>query len=271
MNKLFSIVIPVYNGEQFIQETLDSIFAQTYRNYELIVVDGNSTDKTLHILYENKDRIDILISENDRGMYDALNKGFERARGDYFCYINADDRLLPEALEKVIQKFEEEDYDLVFGDVNFISETGDVIYSYRSINVGHKAIEYTQRLPFCQQSSFWTREVFFEKGGFDSTLKYVADSKFFFKVCLDPQTKKGHIPVPLGEFRLHSSSLSVGSSEEMEVETREMIDLMKLKKNIFLNVLYEIPLKAINFRQIIKKEFYRGSKLKRRSFSEWFG
>src|SRR6187549_3204533 len=102
MSALFTVVVPVYNGQEYIQETLDSIFNQTYKNYELIVVDGASTDNTMKILEANRSRINLIISEKDQGMYDALRKGFDKSTGEYMCYINADDKLLPYTLEKVV-------------------------------------------------------------------------------------------------------------------------------------------------------------------------
>jgi len=92
-----SIVTPVFNGAAHLAETLDSVLRQDYPKLEYIIVDGNSTDETLDIIreYEGKSefpqRISLVISEPDKGMYDAIAKGFERATGEIFCYLNADD------------------------------------------------------------------------------------------------------------------------------------------------------------------------------------
>lgn len=261
MSALFTVVVPVYNGQEYIQETLDSIFNQTYKNYELIVVDGASTDNTMKILEANKSRINLIISEKDQGMYDALRKGFDKSTGEYMCYINADDKLLPYTLEKVVQKFSEKQYDLVFGDVNYISETGKHLWMYKSVNFGPSAIRSLCRLPFAQQSSFWTRKIYFEKGGFDKSLRFVADSKFLFSICLDPAVKKAYIPLPLGEFRLHSTSLSIGSKTIMQQERSKLNEEMQLNKKTLSRMLYEFVTKIVNMKGIYQKYTYKGAKL----------
>ncbi|SIN89883.1 glycosyltransferase family 2 protein [Chitinophaga niabensis] len=260
MSKLVSIVIPVYNGQEYIHETLDSILGQTYKNYELIVVDGASSDKTMEILERKRGLIDVLISEKDEGMYDALRKGFNKANGDYLCYINADDRLLPYALEKVVQKFEEEDCDLVFGDVNYINETGNIIFSYKGVNFNHKAIRSIRRVPFAQQSSFWTREIYDRNGGFDKSLKYVADSKFLLSVCLDPGVIKGYVPLPLGEYRLHGNSFSVSVTDKMVHEHHRMMAEFNLGGTSVSRYFYEMVAKVLNLKGIFKKLTYKGAK-----------
>ncbi len=88
-----SIITVVYNGERYIEETIRSVVAQSYNNYEYIIIDGSSTDKTLEIINKFESSINCLVSEPDDGMYDALFKGFALAHGEILCWINADDKL----------------------------------------------------------------------------------------------------------------------------------------------------------------------------------
>lgn len=260
MEKIISIVVPVYNGEAYMKDTLDSLFSQTFRDFELIVVDGGSTDRTVQIAREHHQPVDILISEKDEGMYDALRKGMDAASGKYLCYINADDRLLPYTLEKVVRKFEKGRYDLVFGDVNYISETGDVAYTYKGVNLGRQGIRSIRRVPFAQQSAFWTREVYQRTGGFDKSMKYSADSKFLLSVCLDPAVKKGYIPFPLGEYRMHGNSFSVSVTDKMISEHQQMANDLPLANNKLSRYFYEMITKLVNARGIYKKLTYKGTK-----------
>ncbi|MGX5818958.1 glycosyltransferase family 2 protein [Chitinophaga lutea] len=260
MPSLISIVIPVYNGEAYLRETLDSIFRQTYPHYEVIVSDGGSKDGTLAIIAEYRDRIAHVRSGPDEGMYDALQRGFQHASGDIFCYINADDRLLPDTLEKVARTFSRKDCDLVFGDVNFINESGDVIFSYKGVNLSSASIRRLRRVPFAQQSSFWTREAYARAGGFDKTLRYVADSKFLLSLCVDPSLRKAYIPSPLGEYRLHGGSFSVSVTGKMQDEHFRMLEELPLLPRNFRTLALEAYTKLRNLKGIYQKLTYKGTK-----------
>lgn len=260
MEKIISVVIPVYNGAAYIKDTLDSLQRQTFRDFELIVVDGLSKDNTLEIVREHPLKADLIISEKDEGMYDALRKGLDKASGKYLCYINADDRLLPYTLEKVVKKFSKGEYDIVFGDVNYISETGDIAYTYKGVNLSAAAIRKLRRVPFAQQSSFWTRDIYQQKGGFDKSMKYSADSKFLLSVCLDPSVRKGYIPKPLGEYRMHGGSFSIAVTDKMISEHRRMVDELKLSTSKAGKYFYETVTKLINARGIYRKMMYKGTK-----------
>lgn len=258
----FSIVIAVFNGEKYIQETINSIKNQTYQNYEIILIDGNSTDTTMEIVSKNKSFFSKIVSEPDSGMYDAINKGFSFATGTHYCYINADDILKSYALEKVAEVFKKNKSDLVFGDVEYIDEKSQFIYAMKGKKLSKKGVAYIRRVPFAQQSSFWSSEIYNKLGGFDSTLKYVADSKFLLNLYLDSTTKITHIPIVLGVFRLHATSFSIGSSIKMKNESKLMLEsLDKLKINKFMKFYYEFWTKTINLSGIYNRMIYTGEKL----------
>jgi len=264
MNDLIiSIVIPVYNGGKFISDTINSIRNQSYKNFQLIIIDGGSKDNTAEIVYQNIDIVSHFISEPDNGMYDALNKGCKLATGDIMCYINSDDRLKLDCLELVNKKFQDKKIDFVFGNVDYISENGDKLYTYLAYNMSATAIKFMKRLPFAQQSAFWRREIYSIAGGFDSTLKYVADSKFFISIYLNKNIKRAHINKSLGEFRMHEESFSIGSEKAMKAECLRVINENKLfKNNNLVRMYFEFLNKMWNIRGIRKKLKYNGIKLK---------
>lgn len=89
----FSIITVTYNAANVLEDTIQSIVTQTYKNTEYIIVDGGSTDGTLDIIHKYKEHIHTLVSEPDKGLYDAMNKGIKLATGDYLCFLNAGDGL----------------------------------------------------------------------------------------------------------------------------------------------------------------------------------
>jgi glycosyltransferase involved in cell wall biosynthesis len=112
---LVSIITIVYNGEEHIAGTIRSVREQTYRKLEYIIVDGGSTDNTLAIIREFGDAVTTVISEKDRGIGDAFNKGIRMARGSIIGLINADDWYPPEAIARVVSAMG--DHDIVYGDL----------------------------------------------------------------------------------------------------------------------------------------------------------
>ena len=88
---LFSIITVTYHAESVLEETILSVVSQTYHNIEYIIVDGASKDRTLSIVNKYRDRIQAVVSEPDKGLYDAMNKGLKMAKGEYVCFLNAGD------------------------------------------------------------------------------------------------------------------------------------------------------------------------------------
>ena len=95
---LISIITVVKNGERFLNETFKSVFNQSFKNWEYIVIDGNSTDKTIEIIKDNQNMINYWVSEKDDGIYYAFNKGLSLARGQLIGFVNSDDTLEKNAL-----------------------------------------------------------------------------------------------------------------------------------------------------------------------------
>lgn len=98
-----SIITPSYNQGQFIEATIQSVLNQTYPNIEYIVVDGNSTDRTMGVVDQYREHIDVVIHEKDKGQSDAINKGFRLATGELVGWVNSDDVLYPDCVARMVQ------------------------------------------------------------------------------------------------------------------------------------------------------------------------
>ena len=115
---LISLITTTYNSEKYLEETLKSIFNQKYQNFEIIIIDGGSKDKTIKIINKYEKKIDYWISEKDKGIYDAFNKGLKLARGHLIGMVNSDDILKPNALKILVQYYNKyPNKDFFFGSV----------------------------------------------------------------------------------------------------------------------------------------------------------
>jgi glycosyltransferase involved in cell wall biosynthesis len=226
-----SLVTPNYNGARYLQETLDNIASQAYPNLQHIVIDGGSTDESLAILKRNADRFSYWVSEPDEGMYDAINKGFTQADGEIFCYLNGDDLYLPGVLHKVAAVFRNQPFELLTGDTDLIGVEGELLYRLRTPSMSIRQAEWLGRVPFNQQSCFWSPKAFAAVGGFDTSYRLAADSKFFYAVLQLPNAIWVHLPEQLGCFRLHDETLSSTQVEKHREETLRMEEEMGVAAN----------------------------------------
>ncbi len=119
-----SIITVTYNAEKFLQDCIYSVVKQRYPNIEHIIVDGNSTDSTVSIIRRNEHHFAAWISEPDRGMYDAINKGIEMASGDVIGILNSDDMLQDEhVITEIAKQFHDEEVGAVYGNLEYVSST----------------------------------------------------------------------------------------------------------------------------------------------------
>ena len=126
-NYKISIITVVKNNEKTIEKAIKSVIEQSYKNIEYIVIDGKSNDNTIKILEKYKNKIDILISEKDNSIWDAMNKGLSRASGDLVGFLNSDDYYYPNAIEIVNNYFSNKDINFLFGSV----EKYKVMHGYK--------------------------------------------------------------------------------------------------------------------------------------------
>jgi glycosyltransferase involved in cell wall biosynthesis len=213
---LVSIVTPTLNQGRFIEDAIRSIRQQTYPNIEHIVIDGGSTDATLEILRRDEPSDQFRwLSEPDRGMYDALDKGLRLARGEVLAYLNSDDVYPPWAVEVGVSAFlASPDLDVVFGDSLTIEiETGRQRLAFvPPFNAGSMA--WTGSL--VQPAVFLRRRVYERHGGFDPELRFVGDLEYWLR--LGAAVRFGRVDEVLAIERTHGATLSRASAEAMAAE-----------------------------------------------------
>jgi len=178
-----SIVIPTLNQGETIEDTLLSIICQDYKNYEIIVMDGGSTDNTGEILDRYRGWITKIVSEPDKGQSHAINKGFKLATGDIYAWINSDDFYLPGAFTKIAGCFRSDPA------VRFVVGAGDVVSKEQKFLKHIPAHQLdTQALLnwsndswVMQQSCFWAASLWKDAGGVDESLSLLFDLDLWFK------------------------------------------------------------------------------------------
>lgn len=192
---LISVIIVVKNACATITSAVESIREQSYSAVECIVIDGASTDGTLEIL-QNDSSIDMLISEPDRGIYDAMNKGIRHASGEWILFLGADDRL---ADRNVLARVFSVSYEskLIYGNVRF---------GQSCLYDGYFSKSKLMWKNICHQAIFYRRELFQKIGLFHERYPLWADWEFNLRAFADPVTKPQHINEVISLYGAHGLS-----------------------------------------------------------------
>ena len=237
-NPLVSIVIPVYNGSNYMREAIDSALAQTYTNIEVIVVNDGSTDNTEEIAKSYGDKIRYFVKENG-GVATALNLAIKEAKGEYISWLSHDDIYYPNKIQRQIEVLRElEDKNtILFSDFAIINQKTK-IKSYFCLQIAHPIYKLNQPLyPILHGlihgcSLLIPKKCFDEIGYFDNTLKTTQDYDLWFKMF--PKYKLSYIPEFLVKSRAHDSQ---GSKIIPQAKTEA--------DDLWINMLNNISIKEI--------------------------
>lgn len=212
-----SICIPTYNRKDYLQETLASVFEQTYEDFEVVVVDDGSTDDTGRMIDEAGYDLRYHWQEN-QGEATARNKLVELAYGRFVAFIDSDDLLMPDAIERMVKAMEAEDEDIItYGSYIRIDEVGNVTgQSKRRSPSGHITAELFEDIIIHPNGSMYPRRVLQELGGFDTSLNVCTD----YDLHLRASIKYRYIAMeePTFKHRRHSSNVSSFSFANRKTE-----------------------------------------------------
>jgi len=181
-NPLVSIITPSYNQANFLEQTIRSVLAQDYQPIELIIIDGASTDGSVEIIRKYETELAYWISEPDQGQADAINKGFNRARGDIVAWLNSDDLYLPGAVSQAVDALRTDpDLGMVFSDALTIDAQG------RPLNMlvfGDWGLEELMSFRIvCQPAVFIRRTVLDQTGFLDPDYHYLLDHHLWIRIA----------------------------------------------------------------------------------------
>jgi glycosyltransferase involved in cell wall biosynthesis len=174
---LVSIITIVFNGEKHLQQTIESVLGQTYPNVEYIIIDGGSTDNTVSIINKYSSHLVYWISEKDKGISDAFNKGISKATGDIIGLINADDWYENDTVEKVVTAMK--DHDVAYGNVVYWKNNKKEMVTYgrhdyliNEMTVNHPTV-------------FVKRDCYKRFGYFDKAYKFAMDYDFLLRLKIN--------------------------------------------------------------------------------------
>ena len=179
----FSIITVTYNAASVITPTLQSIAAQSYRNFEFLLIDGGSSDNTVELVRNSGIEIAVLVSERDKGLYDAMNKGIARATGDYLCFLNAGDSFhTPDVLEKMVASIADREQlpDILYGETSEVNEERQFV-RMRRLQAPEKLDwrSFRNGMLVCHQAFFAKREI---APSYDLTYRLSADVDWCIRV-----------------------------------------------------------------------------------------
>ena len=191
-----SIVTPVFNDVR-VARALDSIFAQQHEHeLETVVVDAASTDGTRDVLEGYRDRISLLISEPDQGIYDGMNKGIRRASGDVVGILNADDRYCdPLVIRDVMDAFRSDDVDACYGDLVYRNEAGRVVRYWKAGEYRRSSWNFGWMPP--HPTFFVRRRVYEQHGMFDLDYPIAADYELMLRLLHKRRVGVKYLPRPV--------------------------------------------------------------------------
>lgn len=241
-----SIVTVCYNSAQTIGDTLQSVCAQTYRDIEHIVIDGQSKDNTLEVVAIKGIHVSKVVSEADKGIYDAMNKGITLATGEIIGFINADDFYAsPDAIAKVAAIFSNPDVEACYGDLCYVKQenTLALVRYWKSSEFHPGAFESGWCPP--HPTFFVRREVYQRFGGFDLSYKIAADVELMIRFLEVHRIRAKYIPFVLVKMRMGGT-------------TNKNLKNILCQNREILSALHSHELKSSVWRLIGSKLFSRG-------------
>lgn len=224
-----TIITATYNSESHLQETINSVLSQSYKDIEYIVIDGGSTDRTLEIIKENKDNISKYVSERDNGIYDALNKGIKLATGDIIGFLNSDDVYNnSDVVSEIVQTFKNTNSDIVYGNIVYMSNGEDkkMIRYWKSNDFRPESLKFGWMPP--HPSLYCRKKVYDESGSFYDSFKIAADYEFILRVFSNKSYVKTFIPLVLVQMEL--GGVSNNSFKNICIKSKEDYQVIRRNK-----------------------------------------
>jgi glycosyltransferase involved in cell wall biosynthesis len=221
---LVSVIINCYNGEKYLREAIDSVYAQTYKEWEIIFWDNLSTDRSAEIAKSYDSKLRYFIGEETIPLGAARNKALEQSSGEYIAFLDADDIWMPEKLKKQIPLFYDSEIGLVFSDTIFFNKKGEIkrYYAQRKYSIGHcfskLLTDYflSMETVIIRKTTLSEQEVWF-----DTRFNMIEEADLFRRIAY--YWKISMVNEPLAKWRVHAESLTWTKGHTAYEETINML------------------------------------------------
>ncbi len=245
-----SIITVCYNSENTLEDTIQSVKEQSFKNIEYIIVDGNSKDHTLDIIKKNKGIITKWISEPDKGLYDAMNKGIQMATGDIVGIINSDDLFCDDkAIDKVIKEFENNpELDGVYADLYYVDQNNTDRIVRKWVSGKQRKFKYGWHPG--HPTLYLKKEIYDKYGLFDLDFKLAADFEIMLRFIEKHKIKIHYLPEFLVKMRLGgTTNESWKNIYDQNLECIRAFKKNELEVNSILYPFYRMVPKLFQFKK----------------------
>ncbi len=214
---LVSIITPSFNQARYLEATIQSVLSQDYPRVEYLIVDGGSTDGSVDIIKKYEGKLAWWVSEKDKGQTDAINKGFARADGQIFAWLNSDDTYEPFAVGQAVKYLlEHPEVGMVYADCNYINEDGRVIGKFPAAQTDLKRLR-TGYVHIPQQTTFFRAGLWKQVGPLDPSFYFAMDYDLWTRIAARSAIKylAGQT---WADFRLHTSGKTIAADDRCWLE-----------------------------------------------------
>lgn len=221
MYKLSIITINL-NNARGLRKTIESVLNQSFTDFEYIIIDGGSSDTSVEIIKEYQEKITYWISEPDAGIYNAMNKGIDKAKGEYCLFLNSGDELYSNEIIKEVFRLEKiSGYDIIYGNLarTFPDSSTDIIKMPE-----HITLQFLLNATLCHPVTFIKRELFSRFGKYREDLQIVSDWAFFLRVIIFANTSQIHVDKIISNFRMDGLSSAISNQSLLYNEREKVIN-----------------------------------------------